>query len=136
MTYLIDTNICIYLIKQRPAHILKKLRQFSINDIKISSISVAELQYGIAKSQRSQHNQTVLDEFLVPFEIVTFDHHHSFAYGEIRATLEKAGNPIGSMDMLIAAHALADKHTLVTNNTKEFTRIKALSVEDWTLSND
>lgn len=131
MNYLIDTNICIYLMNRRPQHLIDKLQQFSLQSIGISSITVAELQYGVAKSQRKQLNQQRLNEFLIPFTILPFNELHTLAYGEIRAQLAQQGKIIGPLDLLIAAHARTEKLILVTNNEKEFIRVKGLTVENW-----
>ncbi len=131
MKLLLDTNTCIYIIKQKPPEVLKQFKSYSVGDIGISSITLAELQYGVAKSQHVQKNREALEEFILPLEIADFDEKASRVYGTIRAMLEKAGKPIGSMDMLIGSHALALGVTLVTNNIKEFKRIKNLKVVDW-----
>jgi tRNA(fMet)-specific endonuclease VapC len=131
MKFLLDTNICIYIIKQKPPYVLQKFRSFTIGDIGISSITVAELAYGVAKSGRSQQNQRALEQFLVPLAVAEFDQRAATAYGTIRAALEAQGTPIGPLDFLIAAHALSLNLTLVTNNLKEFSRIPQLQVEDW-----
>ncbi len=133
MKYLLDTNICIYLIKQKPPKVLKHFKSHAVGDIGISSITLAELRYGVSKSQHIERNRQALDEFILPLEIEDFDEKAAAEYGTIRADLEKAGKPIGSMDMLIAAHALAFGATLVTNNTKEFKQIRSLKVVDWTV---
>ncbi|MEZ4599145.1 MAG: type II toxin-antitoxin system VapC family toxin [Syntrophotaleaceae bacterium] len=129
---MLDTNICIYLIKQKPPEVLKRFLEYQVGDIAISSITLAELRYGVAKSHYREKNAKALDEFIIPLEILPFDEEATRAYGEIRAALEKAGTPIGSMDLLIAAHAASLDATLVTNNTKEFIRVPGLRVEDWT----
>jgi tRNA(fMet)-specific endonuclease VapC len=131
MIYLIDTNICIYLMNQRPAGVIKKVMNTEIGQIGISSITVSELNYGVAKSKFKKHNAQRLDEFLVPFEILPYDEAASKYYGMIRSQLESQGNVIGPLDMLIAAHALSRDLILVTNNEKEFLRIKSLKVENW-----
>ncbi len=133
MKYMLDTNICIYLIKQKPPKVFKHFRSHAVGDIGISSITLAELRYGVSKSQHIERNRQALDEFILPLEIEDFDEKAAAEYGTIRADLEKAGKPIGSMDMLIAAHALAFGATLVTNNTKEFKQIRSLKVVDWTV---
>jgi tRNA(fMet)-specific endonuclease VapC len=130
MRYLIDTNICIYLMNQKPHRLIQKLKHFQVGDIGLSSITLAELQYGVSKSKRN--NQIRLNEFLVPFEILPFDERHTITYGEIRSQLEKVGKIIGPLDLLIAAHALSEEFILITNNDKEFKRVKGLSVENWT----
>jgi len=130
---MLDTNTCIYIIKQKPPKALKHFKAYSVGEIGISSITLAELRFGVEKSQHVQKNQEALDAFILPLEIADFDEKAAKAYGEIRADLEKAGNPIGSMDMLIGAHALSLGLTLVTNNTREFRKIKHLKVTDWTV---
>jgi tRNA(fMet)-specific endonuclease VapC len=133
MKFMLDTNICIYIIKQKPPKALKHFSSHSVGDIGISSITLAELQYGVAKSRHIQKNRQALSEFTLPLEIVHFDEKAAESYGEVRAALEKAGRPIGSMDMLIGAHALSLGIALVTNNIKEFRLIKGLRVVDWTM---
>jgi tRNA(fMet)-specific endonuclease VapC len=133
MKYLLDTNICIYLIKQNPNKVLKHFKSHAVGDIGISSITLAELRYGVSKSLHVEKNRQALDEFILPLEIAGFDEQAAGEYGFIRAELEKIGKPIGSMDMLIGAHALALGVTLVTNDTKEFKQIKSLKIADWTI---
>ncbi|MBI4234876.1 type II toxin-antitoxin system VapC family toxin [Candidatus Peregrinibacteria bacterium] len=130
--YLLDTDICIYIIKNKPPKVLAKFKKLHRHNISISAITLAELEYGVFKSTSSEKNQIALAKFLSFIGILPFDTEAAFYYGEIRAHLEKKGNIIGSMDMLIAAHALAKKMTLVTNNTKEFKRVKNLKIENWT----
>jgi len=130
---LLDTNICIYIIKQQPDAVLQRFLEYQVGDIGISSITLAELRYGVAKSRQREKNAKALDEFIIPLEIAGFDEEAAQAYGDIRATLEKDGTPIGAMDMLIAAQALSLGLPLVTHNTREFSRIPALSVIDWTI---
>jgi tRNA(fMet)-specific endonuclease VapC len=132
MRYLIDTNICIYLMNQKPHRLIQKLKHFQVGDIGLSSITLAELQYGVSKSKSKRNNQIRLNEFLVPFEILPFDERHTITYGEIRSQLEKVRKIIGPLDLLIAAHALSEEFILITNNDKEFKRVKGLSVENWT----
>lgn len=131
MKLMLDTNICIYIIKQQPVTVLKRFLEYQIGDIGISSITLSELRYGVAKSTHQEKNTKALDEFITPLEVVSFDEDAAHVYGDIRATLEKAGTPIGSMDMLIAAHAVSLGIPLVTNNTREFVRIPTLIVIDW-----
>ena len=131
MKLMLDTNICIYIIKQQPVAVLKRFLEYQIGDIGISSITLSELRYGVAKSAHQEKNNKALDEFIIPLEVVSFDEEAAHIYGDIRATLEKAGTPIGSMDMLIAAHAVSLGIPLVTNNTREFVRIPALNIVDW-----
>lgn len=129
--WLLDTNICIYLIKGKPQRLLDRLREVDINTIAVSSITVADLQYGVAKSARPEQNALALAAFLAPLGVEPFDDAAAGAYGPVRAVLERAGTPIGSMDILIAAHALALGRTVVTNNVREFDRVVGLKVENW-----
>lgn len=131
MNYLLDTNICIYLIKRKPPEVLQRFRQLQPGSVFISSVTTSELYYGAQKSQRVQTNLEALNNFLLPFRIVDYDESASFLYGELRANLEKRGQPIGLLDMMIAAHALSLDVPLVTNNTKEFERVKGLKLENW-----
>lgn len=134
MRYLLDTNICIYLINRRPHHeaVLRHMDGLIYGDLLISSITIAELRYGVAKSARPEQNREKFEGFIERFEIVAFDDAAAAAYGNIRAGLENAGTPIGSLDTLIAAHALCLQCTLVTNNVKEFGRVSGLRIENWT----
>ena len=131
MNYLIDTNICIYVMNKKPFEVIDKFKKTEIGQIGISSITVSELNYGVAKSKRQKQNAQRLEEFLTPFEILPYDETGSKFYGIIRYQLESEGKVIGPLDMLIAAHALSKNLILVTNNEKEFLRIKSLKVENW-----
>lgn len=130
MRYLLDTNICIYAIKHRPPQVIERLRAHEAEGLGISSISVAELFFGAAKSG-SARNQAALRHFLEPLEIADFDVPAAEIYGNVRLALERAGTPIGPLDTQIAAHALALGAVLVTNNTREFERVPGLAVENW-----
>lgn len=132
MEYLLDTNICIYIIKQRLISVFDKFKSMQIGSIGISTITLSELQYGIMKSSNPEKNQEALDKFLTPLEIIDFNVDAAIVYGSIRTDLEKLGTPIGPLDTLIAAHAKSLDLTLVTNNAKEFERIPALKIENWT----
>jgi tRNA(fMet)-specific endonuclease VapC len=134
MKYLLDTNICIYLIRGTSAVLLQKLTAHPVSDIAISSITVAELQFGVQKSGQPQQNQQALGRFILPFNIVDFDYNAAIAYGHLRAYLNSQGMPIGSLDTLIAAQALSKSLIIVTNNVSEFSRVPGLQVEDWTTS--
>ncbi len=129
--FLLDTNICIYLIKRRPANVLRRLQEHSVAEMGISCITLSELEYGIHKSSQPLRNRIALAEFLAPFDILTFDDKAALEYGKIRWDLEQRGQPIGGMDLLIAAHALSAQCVLVTKNEREFKRIPGLSVENW-----
>ena len=132
MKYLIDTNICIYIMNNRPLDVIKKFKQLNLGEIGVSTITVSELQYGVAKSTSRKENQHRLDEFLSPLEILTYNEIAARTYGDIRFQLKKRGESIGPLDLLIAAHALSRNLILVTNNDKEFKRIEQLEVENWT----
>jgi tRNA(fMet)-specific endonuclease VapC len=131
MNYLLDTNICIYIIKKKPPVVLKQVESKQPGQIAISTITLAELEYGIARSQYPDRNRVALLEFLLPFTILDFDQAASAQYGQIRSLLESKGRPIGPMDLLLAAQAKAHGLVLVTNNEKEFKRVKGLRVENW-----
>lgn len=131
MKAMLDTNICIYIIKQRPQSVLDRFSALPVGDIGISSITLAELEYGAAKSAQPRKNREALEEFVSPLDIAAFDRDAAEAYGRIRSALEKKGLPIGAMDMLIAAHALSLGINLVTNNEAEFRRVPGLRVENW-----
>jgi len=131
MTYLLDTNICIYIIKKKPARVLQTLQTLQLAEVGISSITVAELRYGVEKSKYGARNRRAVEQFLTPLMIADFDADAAQLYGRIRADLESKGTPIGPLDTLIAAHALSLNVTLVTNNTKEFLRVPGLKVANW-----
>lgn len=128
---MLDTNICIYIIKNKPLNVRKKFESYNFGEIAISSIKVSELYYGAYKSSKQEQNLLSLNNFLSPFNIIEFDIECALAYGNIRAELENKGQIIGYMDMLIASCSLAKDFTLITNNIKEFKRIKGLKVENW-----
>ena len=131
MKYMLDTDICIYLINKRPPKVLDRFHRNEVGDIGVSSVTVAELAYGVAKSG-SERNRAALEGFLLPLEIADFDQKAAWKFGEVRSALERAGKPIGPYDMQIAAHALALGCTVVTNNQREFQRVSGLKVENWT----
>ena len=132
MRYLLDTNICVLLIRQKSQTVLQKLTQHPLTNIAVSAITVAELQYGVAKSTQPAQNRQALDFFLLPLTILPFDEGVATTYGEIRVHLETQGTPIGAIDTLLAAQAISHKLIFVTNNVREFARVPGLSVEDWT----
>ncbi|MCA0444995.1 MAG: type II toxin-antitoxin system VapC family toxin [Bacteroidetes bacterium] len=131
LMYLIDTNICIYIIKQNPETVIQKLKTLEPFQIKISAISVGELEYGVAKSQSVEKNRWKLLHFLSPFDIIPFEDHDAEIFGMIRANLEKSGKIIGPYDLQIASQAISRNLTLVSNNLKEFSRIPGLMFENW-----
>lgn len=131
MKYLLDTNICIQLIKEKTAPLLMHIQACKPGDVAVSSITVAELRYGAARSSMPEQNNIAIEKFLIPLEIIDFDYLAATEYGIIRSDLEKKGTPIGPMDNLIAAQAKCSNFILVTNNIKEFKRIPGLKIENW-----
>ena len=131
MTYMLDTNICIYAIKNKPEQVLEKLKQNLSNGICISAITLAELQHGVEKSMNPEKNSMALLQFLSILDILPFDDLAAVEYGKICAYLQKRGTPIGTMDMLIAAHAKTENLIIVTNNVREFERVPNLKIENW-----
>ncbi len=128
---MLDTNVCIDVIRTRSVSLVQRIRARDVDDIAISTITLSELQHGVSKSENPEQNTVALLEFLVPFTVLSYEDTAARAYGEIRAHLEKHGTPIGPMDMLIAAHARSRGLILVTNNEDEFRRVPGLSVENW-----
>lgn len=131
MRYMLDTNMCIYAIKHKPEQVFIRLQEHDPIDICISSVTYAELVHGVEKSKAVEKNRVALALLLANIEIMNFDSLAAESYGKIRADLEKTGTPIGSLDMMIAGHAKALGYTVVTNNTKEFERVKGLKLENW-----
>lgn len=132
MKFLLDTNICIYIIKKKPKQVIDHLQKNKPGDIGISTITLNELTYGAEKSQKKQQNRLALFQFLATLEILPYDAAAAEHYGRIRSELERAGKPIGALDLLIAAHARSANLTLVTNNVREFSRVSALNLANWT----
>ena len=131
MRYLLDTNICIYIINRSPQQVYRRLKKLHVGEVGISAITFCELQYGVAKSSKPLENQLALTEFLAPLEVLDFPTAAAVSYGEIRADLMKKGNLIGNHDLLIAAHAISEGLTLISNNLKEFERVGGLQCENW-----
>ena len=129
--FMLDTNICIYIIKNNPPQVLEHFSKLSPGDVSISSITLSELEYGAYKSASVKRNLKALSQFTVSLIVLSYDNRAASFYGRIRSHLEKNGTPIGSMDLLIAAHALSEKQTLVTNNMKAFNRVPGLSLVNW-----
>ena len=131
MIHLLDTNTCIYFLNRTSERIISQFKRFSPSEIKLPSITVAELFYGAQKSKAQKKNRDIVENFISTFEIIPFDERCCKIYARIRASLEKSGVPIGPMDLLIASISLANNYILVTNNIREFKRIKGLKTEDW-----
>lgn len=132
LRYLLDTNICIFIIKNKPASVRERFSRLHPGEVGLSAVTEAELLHGVYKSVRVEHNLTAVLDFASQLVVVPFDSQVANTYGRIRAELEKAGKPIGPLDFQIAATAVARDLTLVTNNTREFARVPGLKVEDWT----
>ena len=130
MTYLLDTNICIYIINEQPARVLQRLIQAGRESLAISTVTVAELAFGVAKSTRPE-TRAKLENFLSKFPILDWDQDAAWIYGNVRKTLEAKGQRIGERDLLLASQALALDATMVTNNTREFERVEGLKLENW-----
>jgi len=131
--YLLDTNICIYIINNKHDYLIDQIESMGIENTAISTITIAELEFGIAKSKSKykEANRLALLEFLLPFKFISFEQNDAYEYGYIRNDLQLKGQIIGNMDMLIAAQAINNGLILVTNNTKEFQRVENLQLENW-----
>ena len=129
--FLLDTNICIYVIKHKPEKVFQKLQEVDPSDVCISSVTYAELVHGVEKSASVDKNRVALFILLANIEILDFDAKAAENYGKIRADLEKNGTPIGPLDMMIAGHAGSLGYMLVTNNVKEFNRVSNLIIANW-----
>jgi tRNA(fMet)-specific endonuclease VapC len=127
---LLDTNICIYIINAKPPAVLERFRQYRMGDIGLCSVVAAELAFGVAKSD-SARNRQALEMFLAPLIILPFDTAAVWVYGDLRANLESRGTPIGSLDTMIAAHALSQQALLISNNTREFSKVPDLQLDNW-----
>ena len=129
--YLLDTNICIYLIKQHPPEVLARFQQIQLKQLHIPTITLFELYYGIEKNNSQQRNLTALENFIAPLTVVDFTLEAAKKAAIIRNNLQKQGTPIGAYDVQIAAIAWSLNMTLLTNNTREFERVKGLKLENW-----
>ena len=132
MKYMMDTNICIYAIKNKPESVIRKILSQNPEDLCISVVTYAELMHGVEKSQAVEKNRIAMSLFLSAITVLDFEGEAAEAYGQIRAELERKGTPIDPMDLLIAGHARSQGLILVTNNTREFARVTGLRIEDWT----
>ncbi|HOP08461.1 MAG TPA: type II toxin-antitoxin system VapC family toxin [candidate division Zixibacteria bacterium] len=131
MRFMLDTDICIELIRKRSPHLLRRLTRLRPDDVCVSAITLSELEYGVAKSAAPKQNKLALAEFMTPMTVMPYDDQVADRYGRIRSELEARGKRIGPLDTMIAAHALALGLTLVTNNEREFRRVPDLQVENW-----
>ena len=129
--YLLDTNICIFAINRRLPSFIERIRNQSRTGIHISSLTIAELEYGVENSKKIEDNRIALLKFISPFSILNYDDFDAIKYGKLKSGLRKAGMLIGPIDMLLASQALSKDLVLVTNNVAEFSRIEGLTIEDW-----
>jgi len=129
--HMLDTNICIYIIKKRPQAVLRRFESLDSGQLCISAVTLAELQYGVEGSSSRRSNQSILDEFVARLRVLSWEEEAARQYGKLRSHLEEKGTPIGTMDLMIAAHALSQDCTLATNNLREFERVPDLEVENW-----
>jgi tRNA(fMet)-specific endonuclease VapC len=127
---LLDTNICITIINAKPPAVLERFKNYRLGEIGVCSVVAAELAFGVAKSG-SARNRQALEMFLAPLTILPFDERAAWAYGDLRAELERRGTPIGSLDTMIAAHSLSLQAKLITNNSREFAKVPGLHVDNW-----
>lgn len=132
MRFMLDTNSCVDLIRQRDDRILRRMKRHRPEDLCVSSVTLSELEYGAAKSANPGKNRLALAEFMTPLSVMPYDDAVAPVYGRVRADLERAGTPIGPLDTMIAAHALALGMTVVTDNEQEFSRVVGLKVQNWT----
>jgi len=129
--YLLDTNICIFAINKKPANVLEVIKTNAQNGLYISSLTIAELEYGVENSIHVESNRVALLKFISIFDILDFNDSDAIQYGKLKANLKRKGQLIGPIDMLLAAQALSNDLIFVTNNTKEFKRVEGLRIEDW-----
>ena len=130
--YMLDTDMCSYIIKERPESVRQRFQTIAMEQLCVSVVTYAELIYGVERSSSKRVNRPIIEDFVRHLDVMDWDTEAADQYGVIRAELEAAGTPIGAMDMMIAAHAKSTKAVLVTNNQKHFTKVKGLKIENWT----
>jgi tRNA(fMet)-specific endonuclease VapC len=130
LTYMLDTNICIYVMKNYPLDVQEKFNALA-EQLCISSITLGELHYGAEKSARRADNLTAIEHFVARLDVLAFAAKAAVHYGQVRAELERAGTPCGPHDMQIGGHARSEGLIVVTNNTREFSRMPGVRVENW-----
>jgi len=130
--YMLDTDICSYIMREKPLEVLRRFDALEMEQFSISVITYAEFMFGIENSPNSKKHRATVEKFILHVDILPWDQSAAQHYGQIRVDLQKQGNPIGAMDMMIAAHARANKRTLITNNEKHFSRVSKLKIENWT----
>jgi len=129
--YMLDTDICSYIIREKPIKVFNRFEALDMERLCISVVTYAELIYGVENSSSKKINRTIVNDFVNHLNIIEWDRSAAEHYGKIRASLQASGNIIGAMDMMIAAHAVSQQMTLVTNNEKHFKRVPALNIENW-----
>lgn len=129
--WLLDTNICSYVLRQRPPSVLQHFNAVGADQLAISSVVLAELRDGCARHPQGERIRGEVDDFVSRLAVLPWDTAAAVAYGDLRAQLERQGTPVGAMDLMIAAQALSLDATLVSNNTRHFARIPSLKLEDW-----
>jgi tRNA(fMet)-specific endonuclease VapC len=129
--YMLDTNMCIHIIKKRPINLLEKFNSIPKKSLYISVVTYAELQYGVERSSSKKMNQEIIKDFISHLAVLSWDMDAASQYGKIRSNLEEKGTPIGNVDLLIAAHAISQKCTLVSSNLRDFKRLKDLICGNW-----
>jgi tRNA(fMet)-specific endonuclease VapC len=134
--YMLDTDMCSYIIKEHPESVHQRFQKLAMEQLCISVITYAELVYGVERSSSKRVNRPIIEDFARHLDVVDWDTDAADHYGVIRAELEAAGTPIGAMDMMISAHAKSLKAVLVTNNQKQFTKVKGLKIENWISLNE
>jgi len=132
--YLLDTDICSYIIRQRPAAVLERFEAVSPVQLSISVITLAELLYGVERSSSKVINRPIIEDFVSRLPVLPWDSEAAAHYAQLRVFLERQGTPIGNMDLMIAAHALSQGRIVVTNNVRHFEKVPELQVENWTTS--
>jgi tRNA(fMet)-specific endonuclease VapC len=130
--YILDTDMCSYIIKERPESVRQRFQKLAMEQLCVSVVTYAELIYGVECSSSKRVNRPVIEDFVRHLDVMDWDAGAAEQYGMIRSELEVTGTPIGAMDMMIAAHAKSIKAVLVTNNQKHFTKIKGLKIDNWT----
>ncbi|MDA1053597.1 MAG: type II toxin-antitoxin system VapC family toxin [Planctomycetota bacterium] len=132
MKFILDTNTCVFVIRQKSQILMQRFAQYAFNDLGVSSVTLAELRFGAARVPIPPKIKNALNAFLAPLAIADFDARAAELYGDLRTHLERRGTPIGPLDTMIAAHALSLGIPIITNNIGEFSRVPALAVQDWT----
>ena len=129
--YMLDTDICSYILKERPSSVLARFRKLKMEQLCISVVTYAELIYGVEHSSSKKINRAIIDDFIKHLSVIEWNKNAAEHYGIIRTNLKKKGTLIGAMDMMIAAHARSRKSILVTNNQNHFRRVKSLNIDNW-----